>query len=110
MKVGLYFQQALQELGGGHDRQCGMILEAFPVVCDYHIAATGKGTLILHHVLEITDKVESSSFWTAFTENILCLLVRKHFLCKVHRMFAEPFSLRRFRDIEFLACHFYEAI
>ena len=54
----LFFQQALQELGGGHDKQRRVLLEAFPVVCDYHIATTGESTLILHHVLEITDGTE----------------------------------------------------
>ena len=36
----LFFQQALQELGGGHNWQRGVLLEAFPVVCDYVIGAT----------------------------------------------------------------------
>ena len=61
MKVGLFFHQALQELGSGHDWQRGVLLEAFPVVCDYHIATTGESTLILHHVLEITDGSSKSA-------------------------------------------------
>ena len=61
MKVGLFFQQALQELGGGHDRQRRVLLEAFPVVCDYHIATTGESTLILHHVLKVAHRAEGHS-------------------------------------------------
>ena len=55
MGLELLFHYAQQKLGGTHDGQCGVFLKTFPVVRDNHLATTSYGTLVLHHVFEITN-------------------------------------------------------